>query len=118
MTEEELLAVSNEQLKIDRYPFTVRPLSEDDGGGYLIEYPDIAGCKSDGETPEEAIVNGKDALRCMLLTMMEFGDPIPEPGSTARLSPDLRKLLEKKAMAEGQSVESVLAAIVKEVLAA
>ena len=31
--------------------FTVRPLSE--GGGYLIEFPDLPGCMSDGETIEE-----------------------------------------------------------------
>jgi len=86
MTREELLAVSNEQLKIDQYPFAVRPLSEEDGGGYLVEFPDVAGCMSDGATPEEAILNGRDALRCMLLTMMEFGDPIPEPGALVPLA--------------------------------
>ena len=87
--------IGNEELRIDQYPFAVRPLSEDDGGGYLIEYPDIPGCKSDGETPEEAVINGKDALRCVLLTMMEFGDPIPEPGSSVSVSlpSDLRNRL-------------------------
>ena len=118
MTQDESLAMTNEQLKIDQYPFTVRPLSLDDGGGYLIEYPDIPGCKSDGETPEEAVVNGKDALRCMLLTMLEFGDPIPEPGSATRLPPDLLERLEKRAMAEGKSAQSLLAAILRESLAA
>jgi antitoxin HicB len=67
--------IGNEELRIDQYPFTVRPLSVDDGGGYLVEYPDIPGCIADGETPEEAIAEGKDALRCALLTMMEFKDP-------------------------------------------
>jgi antitoxin HicB len=71
--------ISNEELRIDQYPFTVRPLSEDEGGGYLIEYPDVPGCISDGETPEEAVTNGKDALRCVILTKMEFGHPIPSP---------------------------------------
>jgi len=28
------------------YRFTVRPLSEDEGGGYLIEFPDLPGCMS------------------------------------------------------------------------
>ena len=110
--------IGNAELRIDEYPFTIRPLSEDDGGGYLIEYPDFSVCISDGETPEEAIVNGKDALRGVLLTLMEFGHPIPEPGSAARLSPDLRKQLEKRAMAEGKSAESLLAEIVKGSLAA
>ena len=55
-----------ETLRLEEYPFTIRPLGDDDGGGYLIEFPDILGCMSDGETPEEAIVNGRDALRCCL----------------------------------------------------
>jgi antitoxin HicB len=33
---------------VDQYQFTVRPLSEEEGGGYLVEYPDIPGCMSDG----------------------------------------------------------------------
>jgi len=41
----------------------IRPLSEDEGGGYLAEYPEIPGCMSDGETIEEAIANGREALR-------------------------------------------------------
>ena len=48
---------------LDGYQFTVRPLSKEEGGGYLVEYPDIPGCMSDGETVEEAIANGREALR-------------------------------------------------------
>jgi len=66
---------------LEQYPFQVRPLTEEEGGGYLIEFPDLPGCISDGETSEEAIMNGHDALKCCLLTMREFGDRIPRPGS-------------------------------------
>jgi hypothetical protein len=38
----------------DAYHFTVRPLSKEEGGGYLVEYSDIPGCMSDGETIEES----------------------------------------------------------------
>jgi antitoxin HicB len=41
----------NEFANIDKYPFTIRPLSSEDGGGFLIEYPDLPGCHSDGDTP-------------------------------------------------------------------
>jgi len=27
---------------IDKYPFTIRPLSDEDGGGFLIECPDAS----------------------------------------------------------------------------
>lgn len=40
--------------------FTVRPLAASEGGGYLVEFPDLPGCMSDGE----AIVNAADAMRC------------------------------------------------------
>jgi hypothetical protein len=45
------------------YRFTIRPLSEDEGGGYLIGFPDLPGCRSDGATIEETITNGLDAMR-------------------------------------------------------
>jgi antitoxin HicB len=42
--------------------FTIRPLTKEEGGGYLAEYPAIPGCMSDGETIEEALANGRQAL--------------------------------------------------------
>jgi hypothetical protein len=47
---------------LDDYPFEIRPLSAVDGGGFLITDPDFNVCMSDGETVEEAIANGRDAL--------------------------------------------------------
>ena len=32
----------------------VRRLTEEEGGGWLATFPDLPGCMSDGETPEEA----------------------------------------------------------------
>jgi antitoxin HicB len=48
------------------YLFTIRQLSKEDGGGYLIEFPDLPGCMSDGETIEEAVANGHDAIICWI----------------------------------------------------
>ena len=36
------------------YPVVIEPLSKDDGGGFAAIVPDLPGCMSDGETPEEA----------------------------------------------------------------
>jgi antitoxin HicB len=66
------------------YSFTIYPLAKEEGGGYLIEFPDLPGCISDGETPEEAIRNGGDALSLVsgyLLTLQEFGIAAPRPGT-------------------------------------
>src|SRR5260370_4784963 len=80
---------------LEQYPFQIRLLTEEEGGGYLIEFPDIPGCMSDGATPEEAIVSGRDALKCCLLTMREFGDPIPQPGSSTAPSVQWRQRVPK-----------------------
>lgn len=65
--------------KLDQYQFTVRPLSKEEGGGYLVEYSDIPGCMSDGETIEEAIANGREALRDSLEVFKESGRRLPKP---------------------------------------
>ena len=59
------------------YRFAVRSLTEEDGGGYVIELPDLPG--SDGKMIEEAVANGKAAKRCWVAAMKEAGGPIPPP---------------------------------------
>lgn len=34
-------------------PYLVEPLTEEEGGGYLISLPDVPGCMSDGSTEAE-----------------------------------------------------------------
>jgi antitoxin HicB len=57
--------------------FEVRPLSREEGGGYLVEFPDYPGCIADGETPEEAIHEASDALASDLATLHELGRSAP-----------------------------------------
>lgn len=83
------------------YPFSIRHLSKKEGGGYLIEYPDLPGCISDGETVEEAIQNGQDAVTCWLDAAKKSGDPIPstKAGATRKnaiLSIQIEEALKKK----------------------
>ena len=65
------------------YPFITSVLSVAEGGGYLIEYPDLPGCMSDGKTIQEAVEKGRDAVRCWIETARSHGDEIPAPGSSA-----------------------------------
>jgi|GEM_PF-6758761 len=53
-------------LKYPTYPFEIVPLSEEDGQGYLISFPDLPGCLSEGAAIEEAICNGADAQKASL----------------------------------------------------
>jgi len=61
------------------YPFTVRRLSPEEGGGYLAEVTDLNGCMSDGETPEEAVYNLEDAIVSWIKTAQELKKAVPLP---------------------------------------
>ena len=64
---------------LDAYPFVVRRLTPDEGGGYLVEYTDVPYCIADGKTAGEAIRHGREALEACLVTIAESGRPIPAP---------------------------------------
>jgi antitoxin HicB len=62
-----------------RYPVIIEPLSEEDGGGFFATVPDLPGCMSDGETPQEALVNIQDAINAWIEAAVENGQPVPAP---------------------------------------
>ena len=68
------------------YPFTVRHLSEDEGGGYLAETLDLNGCMADGESIEEAVHNLEDAINSWVKTAQELGRPVPPPSDDQQFS--------------------------------
>ncbi|RDJ19879.1 type II toxin-antitoxin system HicB family antitoxin [Bosea caraganae] len=61
------------------YAVLVEPLPISEGGGYLASVPDLPGCMSDGETPEEAIANVRDAIACWIEAAKELGRAVPPP---------------------------------------
>ncbi|CDN53133.1 Hypothetical protein RG1141_CH07730 [Neorhizobium galegae bv. officinalis bv. officinalis str. HAMBI 1141] len=66
-----------------RYPVLVSPLSAEDGGGFLATVPDLPGCMSDGETPQEALSNVQDAIESWIEAAQDMGRDIPEPSRQA-----------------------------------
>jgi antitoxin HicB len=66
------------------YPLVVVPLDADEGGGYFAFAPDLPGCISDGETPQEAIASLIDAVEEWLSAQAERGVVAPEPGDATR----------------------------------
>ena len=54
------------------YPFTVRPLSEEEGGGYVAEAIELNGCIADGEAIEEAVHNLEDTVNSWIRTAQEL----------------------------------------------
>lgn len=106
----------------EKFPrFEIRPLTEVEGGGYLIEFPDFPGCIADGETPQEAIERGKDALISYTDSLKELGRPVPEAGTDAfsgqfrqRVPRSLHAALARRADREGVSLNTLVTALLAE----
>ena len=111
-------------MKIPEYPFTIHELTLDDGGGFLIEFPTLPGCMSDGSTVEEAIVNGFDAVQCWISVAKEKGREIPLPGEienqsgkwVQRVPRSLHARLTKQAKREHVSLNTLVVSILSESL--
>lgn len=98
------------------YPFEIRPLTDAEGGGFLISYPDFAECISDGETVEEALKNGEEALLATIATLEENNLPVPAPNSggiasgkfVSRVPKSIHAQLTTRAKQEGVSLNTLV----------
>jgi len=54
-----------------------------DDGSYSAYVPDLPGCVSCGDTPDEALDSVREAVQGHIQTLREFGEPVPEPRSFA-----------------------------------
>lgn len=68
------------------YPVLISPLSAEDGGGFLATVPDLPGCMSDGDTPQEAITNVQDAILAWIEAAHDLGREIPAPSRQLALA--------------------------------
>jgi antitoxin HicB len=112
------------EMKDLEYPFITSLLPAEEGGGYLIEFPDLPGCISDGDTLAEAIENGQDAVQCWMKTAKKYGDLIPTPGASSALSgkwlqrvpKSLHQRLAERAKQEGVSLNTLVVSILSQAL--
>lgn len=112
--------------KFEDYMHETTPLAKEDGGGFLITFPDLPGCMSDGETIEEAITNGRDAFVAWISAAADMGKPIPKPAAkpvelieasgkfVARLPKSLHARLVAKAKQEGVSLNTLVLTFIAE----
>lgn len=70
-------------MTLQEYQITIRPLTEDEGGGFFAEVPDLPGCHTDGKTPQEALTNLYDAFAEWIDSMRRMDAPIPQPRKLA-----------------------------------
>lgn len=66
-------------VKPQDYEIVIRPLTEAEGGGFGATVPELPGCMSDEETPQEALENVYDAIACWIDCEHKAGEAIPEP---------------------------------------
>ncbi len=98
-----------------KFPFELRTLTEDEGGGFMVSFPDFNECIADGDTVEEAIAEGQQALAAVIAALGEKGFPVPKPGSygafsgkfVQRLPKSLHARLQSRARLEGVSINTL-----------
>jgi antitoxin HicB len=73
-------------VNIQGYTIVIEPLLAEDGGGFIATVPDLPGCMSDGETPQEALANVDDAIRTWIEAAQDLGHSIPAPSRRFALS--------------------------------
>ena len=63
-------------------------IHRDAGSGYGISFPDFPGCVSLGDTVDEAIRNGCEALAFHVEGLCDDGDAVPSPRSIEAIKDD------------------------------
>lgn len=120
------IAVTTPEYPFEAYAHIVSPLAAEEGGGYLITFPDLPGCMSDGETEAEAIVNGRDAFLAWVSARYDAKKPVPSPAYkpepvpsvsgrfVTRLPKSIHAKLAERAKTEGVSLNTLVLALIAE----
>ena len=58
-----------------RYRVILEPETD---GGYAVWVPALQGCISQGETPEEALANIREAIQCYIESSLKHGESLPD----------------------------------------
>lgn len=112
----------------EAYAHIISPLPVDEGGGFLITFPDLPGCMSDGETEAEAVENGRDAFLAVVSALRDMGREIPAPSFgpddvapssasgkfVARMPKSVHAKLAARAKTEGVSLNTLVLAFLAE----
>ncbi len=112
----------------EAYSHIISPLSAEEGGGFLITFPDIPGCMSDGETEAKAVKNGRDAFVAVVSALHDMGREIPAPSFSpddatapsvsgkfvARVPKSIHAKLASRAKTEGVSLNTLVLTFIAE----
>ena len=95
-----------------RLPYRMELIPDTEEGGYTVNFPDLPGCITVGDTIEEAIKCAEDAKRSWIEAAIEEGLVINEPDDVnnysgqfkLRIPKSLHKSLSEHSKAEGISM--------------
>ncbi|NMA61570.1 MAG: type II toxin-antitoxin system HicB family antitoxin [Firmicutes bacterium] len=103
------------------YSVRLSQLSQEDGGGWIASIVELDGCMADGDTPDEAYEELKEALDFWLEVAREEAKSIPEPtvyedvqysGRTMiRMPRNLHRILAEQAALEGVSLNQYMVSL-------
>ncbi len=68
-------------VKMEDYPIFLAPIPKDEGGGFLVSFPDLPGCIADGDSIEEALLEAKDAFKAWIQVEYKDKEKLPIPKS-------------------------------------
>ena len=69
---------------MDRYIFSAI-FEPGEKKGYVVTFPDLPGCLTEGDNIEEALHMAKEALELFLFSLEEDGEKMPEPTSPQKI---------------------------------
>ncbi len=101
-------------MRFEDYAINIAPISEEEGGGYLVTLPDLPGCLADGETIDTAIAEARDAFTAWAMAEREDKGELPPPKTYSgqfvqRIPKTLHMRLAKRAASEGVSLNQLAA---------
>lgn len=109
-------------MKFEDYPLHIEPIPKDEGGGYLVTFPDLPGCIADGETLDAAIAEARDAFMAWTAAELEDKGRLQSIKTYSghfvqRIPKSLHRRLANRAASEGVSLNQLAAMFLAQGLA-
>lgn len=106
-------------MKFEDYSINITPIPEDEGGGFMVTFPDLPGCVADGETIDVAVTEARDAFDAWTMAEREDRGDLPAPKAYSgqfvqRIPKTLHMRLAKRAASEGVSLNQLAATLLSE----
>jgi antitoxin HicB len=110
------------EVNVLKYPAIVHELGSEDGGGFVVEIPDLPGCIAEGSTVDEALQLAERAADEWILTAKKLKRSIPEPRTidqfsgkwVQRVPKTLHMKLATEAKREGVSLNALATTLLAE----